>query len=138
MTARQISIGLTSAVFLAAGLTGCVRRTVTINTDPQGATVHLNDQLVGTSPVSVDFTWYGDYDVVLRQEGYQTLSTNHRLDAPWYQLPGVDFVSEILVPWTIHDQQEMAFVLEPAEPVDADTVLNKAIEFRERTLFAED
>src|SRR5437016_11722038 len=39
---------------------GCVRRTVTVRTDPQGAAVVLNDQHIGTSPVSVDFTWYGE------------------------------------------------------------------------------
>lgn len=114
---------------------GCVRRTVTINTDPQGATVVLNDQQVGTSPVSVDFTWYGDYDVVLRKEGYESLHTHKRLNAPWYQTPGIDFIAEALIPFTVHDKQEMTFALETKKPIDSETLLKNATEFRDRTLF---
>lgn len=138
---RWLCGGLVTLALLAAPVvltSGCVRRTVTVNTDPQGAAVHLNDRLVGTSPVSVDFLWYGDYDVTLRKDGYQTLTTNHRLDAPWYQWPGLDFVSEVLVPWTIHDRQEMSFALEPAQPVDPAELLQKAVETRERTLYGDD
>ncbi len=117
---------------------GCVRRTVTIRTDPQGARVVLNDQEVGTSPVSVDFTWYGDYDVVLRREGYETLDTHHRLHAPWYQVPPIDLVAEALVPFTIHDRQEMTFTLEPKREIARGELLEAAREIRERTLFAEE
>ena len=88
---------------------GCVRRTVTINTDPQGARVILNDEEVGTSPVSVDFTWYGDYDVIIRHEAYETLHTHKRIKAPWYQVPPIDFFAEAFVPFTIHDRHEMCF-----------------------------
>ncbi|HOQ88291.1 MAG TPA: PEGA domain-containing protein [Phycisphaerae bacterium] len=138
MTARRASVGILAAAVLAGGLTGCVRRTVTIRTDPQGATVHLNDQTIGTTPVSTDFTWYGDYDVVIRKEGYQTLSTHERIDAPWYELPGLDFISEVLVPWTIHDQRELTYTLEPAKPVDAEQLLEEAKQMRDRTLYSED
>lgn len=114
---------------------GCVRRTVTVNTDPQGATVILNDQQIGTSPVSIDFTWYGDYDVQLQLEGYETLRTNHRLHAPWYQIPPFDFVAEALMPFEIHDQQVMNFTLEPAKPVDRNELIESARDLRERALF---
>lgn len=123
-----------SAAVLAADA-GCVRRTVTINTNPQGATVLLNDQQVGTSPVSTDFTWYGDYDVVLRKEGYETLKTNKRLKTPWYELPGLDFISEVLMPFTIHDKHEMSFAMASQTKTDRQTLLKNASEFRERTLF---
>mgnify|MGYP001201150726 CR=1 FL=1 len=135
MLLTRVGVGLAVAAALVATGAGCVRRMVTINTDPQGATVLLNDQQVGTSPVTVDFLVYGDYDVVLRKDGYQTLKTHQRLNTPWYELPGLDFVSEVLVPFTIHDQQAMAFVLEPAQPIDKQTLLKDATEFRERTLF---
>jgi hypothetical protein len=49
--------------------TGCVRRRVTITTAPEGASVILNDEEIGTSPVTVDFIWYGDYDVIVRRPG---------------------------------------------------------------------
>lgn len=132
--ARKPALALI-AIALPVLLTGCVRRSMTINTDPQGAQVHLNDQMIGTSPVTTDFTWYGDYDIVIRKEGYETLRTNHRIETPWYELPGIDFISEALVPWTVHDKHEVSFALSPAQPVDPDALLKNANDLRERTLF---
>ncbi len=117
---------------------GCVRRTVTISTDPQGATVTLNDEVIGTTPVSTDCTWYGDYDVIVRKDGCKTLATHHKIQRPWYQYPPVDLIAEALVPFTIHDRHEMFFELEPAEPVSRDELLDNAYELRDRTLFGED
>ena len=126
-------------VLVAVGLVaGCVRRTVTINTDPQGAAVTLNDDEIGTSPVSVGFTWYGDYDVIIRKEGYETLQTHRRIERPWYQYPPIDLVAEAFVPFTFHDRREMFFELVPAEPIDRDALLENAFEFRDRALFGED
>lgn len=119
-----------------AMLTGCVRRTMTITTDPQDARVFLNDEPLGSSPVSVDFTWYGDYDVVIRKEGYETLQTHHRLSPPWYQIPPIDFFAEALLPVTLHDERQISFTLEPAQPIDTAELLDDAEAFRDRTLYA--
>ncbi len=121
------------ALVLGASVS-CVRRTVTVKTDPQGAAVILNDQNIGTSPASVDFTWYGDYSVILKKDGYETLTTHQRLNPPWYQIPPIDFVAEALMPFTIHDQQEMSFTLEPRRPVDRPALIEQAREFRDRAL----
>ena len=51
------------SVFILAALTGCVERQLTINTNPEGALVVLNDEEIGLSPVTVNFNWYGDYCV---------------------------------------------------------------------------
>jgi len=140
VTFRQglVRFTLLGALVGIASWTGCVRRTVTINTDPQGARVTLNDEGIGTSPVSVDFLWYGDYDVILHKEGYETLHTHHKLLAPWYQVPPIDFLAETLVPFTVHDRQEMFFALEPAQEINREKLLEQASEFRERALFAEE
>lgn len=122
---------------LLAGLlvgSGCVRRTLTINTVPQGAVVWLNDEEVGKTPVSVDFLWYGDYDVTARLAGYETLHTHQDIRAPWYQTPGVDFFAEVLWPGWIHDQRSMNFALLPAAEPDREQLLKAAQAFRERTL----
>ena len=116
-------------------LTGCVRRTITINTAPQGAHITLNDDEIGTTPISVDFTWYGDYDVIVRKKGHQTLHTHQKINAPWYQVPPIDLFAEAFVPFTIHDRHEMFFQLEPKQEIDRDALLGDAIEFRDRTLF---
>jgi len=120
---------LTCGITIAA--CGCVERTVTIRTEPEGARVFLNDQEVGRSPVKVPFTWYGDYDVVVRQRGYKTLQTHHRLETPWYELPGIDLISECFVPFTIRDDREMPiFRLEPEVLPTPEEVAARADEMR--------
>jgi len=114
---------------------GCIERTVTINTEPEGARVFLNDQEVGQSPVEVPFTWYGDYDIIIRLKGYETIKTNHRLHAPWYQWPGFDVFSECLVPFTIRDRHVLpTYVLKPSEAPPKEALLNAAAEMREQAL----
>lgn len=129
-------IAYKSALILAFSLlSGCVERTVSINTEPQGATVILNDQEVGKSPVKVPFTWYGDYDIIIRKPGYKTLKTNHKLDPPWYQWPVIDLFAECLVPFTVYDNREIeTLVLAPRTPVDKEALLQSAQDLRGRAL----
>ncbi|MGQ9651625.1 MAG: PEGA domain-containing protein [Phycisphaerae bacterium] len=132
-------LGLPGLAIMMLIISGCVRRTMTINTAPQGARVILNDQEVGTSPVSIDFTWYGDYSVILEKEGYRTLQTNQFVATPWYQTPGIDFFAEVLWPFPVHDKREYTFELEPAgEPISREELLKNAEEFRDRAIFGED
>jgi hypothetical protein len=116
---------------------GCVERTITINTDPQGALVYLNDEEVGRTPVTKNFTWYGDYDVIIRKEGYQTLKTHTKLIEPWYQIPGIDFFAECLTPVTMRDNRHFEYTLEPAEKPSPNEIIERAQEFKERTLYGE-
>ncbi len=127
---------LVAAVALSAAGSACVERTVRITTEPQGAAVFLNDQQVGNSPVKVPFTWYGDYDIVLRKPGYQTVHTNHRLDAPWYQYPLIDLFAECFVPFTIYDHREIGPLgMEPFEPAEHEALLQNAAQMREEALY---
>jgi PEGA domain-containing protein len=120
---------------LFLGAAGCIERTVSINTEPVGATVLLNDEEVGKSPVRVPFTWYGDYDIVIRKPGYQTLKTNHNIKTPWYELPGIDLFTECLMPFTVHDDRTLnTFVLQRAQPVEKQALLQSADEMKGRAL----
>ena len=122
---------LAAAVILMGTIVGCVERTVSINTEPQGATVMLNDQDIGRTPVKVPFTWYGDYDLVVRKEGYETVKTNHRLQTPWYELPGIDLFSECLIPFTIHDDRIVPTIaLDQARRPTQEALLKNASEMR--------
>ena len=70
-----------SAAMLAmtlALLAGCVERTIKITSQPSGALVYLNDEEVGRTPTEVRFTFYGDYSVILRKEGHETLNTRRK------------------------------------------------------------
>ena len=134
---RQLHLGVwTPAGLLLTVHSGCVERTARIETDPPGAVVVINDEEVGVSPVKFSFLWYGDYDILLRKPGYETLKTNCRLDPPWYQWPPFDLVAETMIPNQIRDEHEPpTFVLEPAEPPTVAEVVERATELRERALY---
>ncbi len=118
--------------------TACVRRTLTFKTVPEGATVRLNDQDIGQTPVTVDFTWYGDYDIAYEKEGYETVRTHKRINAPWYQIPPIDLVAETLVPYTIHDRYVIEEELEPTTQPSREELTQRAQEFRDRALFGKE
>jgi len=123
-------------VTASSGVLGsaCVRRTLTITTDPPQALVFLNDQEIGRSPVNTDFVWYGDYDVIIRQEGFETLKTNWQVDPPWYQVIPIDFFAEVLWPGHWHDRHERHFTMNPARPPAPNELMGRAAETREQAL----
>jgi hypothetical protein len=114
-------------------LSGCVEREWTLRTDPPGAIAYVSDVEVGRTPVTIDFTWYGDYEVVYQLDGYETTVTNVKLDPPWFEWPGVDFWSEI-APWTYHDRRETVHRLTPTTEPDPEGILQRAEQLRRETL----
>jgi hypothetical protein len=110
----------------AAVLAGCVERKLTINTEPQGAIIALNDQQVGTSPVTVSFNWYGNYQVRIQKDGYETLNTSRKLNAPLHDYPPLDFFAEILYPGVIVDSYEWTFDLAPKHYPTRDELIKNA------------
>lgn len=76
---------------------GCAsERRIFITSEPSGAIVILNDVEIGRTPVDVDFTWFGVYDVRLRKEGYEPLITSAKASAPPHEWPGFDLLAEAL------------------------------------------
>jgi hypothetical protein len=100
---------MTAAILLS----GCVERQLTINTEPQGALIVLNDEEIGISPVNVAFNWYGDYTVRINKEGYQSLDTHKKLKRPTKDVFPFDFFYEVLTPKTYVDKYEWTFALTP-------------------------
>jgi hypothetical protein len=113
----------------AAILTGCVERNLTINTRPEGALVILNDEEIGLSPVTVGFEWYGDYNVAIRKEGFETLKTHRKLKAPWYDGFPFDFFAQILPNRSV-DSYEWEFELEQSRQIGRDQLLQNARELK--------
>jgi hypothetical protein len=103
------------AGLVAIIVAGCVERRLTINTDPQGAMVVLNDQEIGTSPVTVPFNWYGDYWIRIHKDGYEFLDTHRELKAPLHDYPPFDFFVQILYPGHLVDAYEWTFALSPQQ-----------------------
>lgn len=118
--------------------TGCVRRTVTVNTKPEGAMITLNDEVIGTSPITKDFLWYGDYGVTAQKDGYETLKSHKKFKTPWYQIPGIDLMTELLLPIQFHDRQEITLELTPAKEANRDELIQQAKQFRDEALYGSD
>ncbi len=126
-----LACGAFGPVVLALS-SGCVRRTITITTEPPNALVFLNDQEIGRAEVTTDFLWYGDYDLILRREGYKTLKTNWEIKAPWYQVIPLDFFAEVLWPGHLLDAHHRHYVLEEQERPAPEELLDRANEARDR------
>ncbi len=106
--------------------TGCVTRRVMITSDPPGAVVYRDGQPIGATPVEESFLFYGTYHYRLVKDGYQITDVNHELVPPIYEYPGLDFISENLVPFMIRDRQYIHVSLLPLEVVRHDDVRNQA------------
>jgi len=115
---------------LALTLSGCVERKLTINTRPQGALVILNDEEIGTSPVTVSFNWYGDYNVAIRKQGYETLKTHRRLKGPWYDAFPFDLFAQIISPERIVDSYEWSFELKEKQQPTREQLIQNAEELK--------
>jgi hypothetical protein len=109
-----------------AGLTGCVHRRVMITSDPPGAIVFRDGQPIGATPVEESFVYYGTYHYRFVKDGYQILDLDHEMVPPVYEYPGLDFISENLVPFMIRDRHQVHAVLQPLEVVRHDDVRNQA------------
>lgn len=130
---KQKMPAITAVLFIAVSLlSGCVERELTINTRPQGALVELNDEEIGTSPVTVPFEWYGDYRVRIRKSGFETLNTHRNLKGPWYDKFPFDFFAQILYPKRIIDSYEWTFELSPKQQISREELIEKARDMKEQ------
>ncbi|MGI9013639.1 MAG: PEGA domain-containing protein [Phycisphaerales bacterium] len=123
---RAVAMVMLSMVLLG----GCVRRTLRVTSDPPGALVWLNDREVGRTPVEVDFTFYGDYDVRLVHEGYEPLWAIGKARAPLWDTVPFDLAAEAM-PGKPHAQIEWHYTLTPRDD-DPDRLLERADELRTR------
>lgn len=117
-------------IFIAAlSLPGCVERQLTINTEPQEALVILNDEEIGTSPVTVSFEWYGDYNVRISKQGYETLNTHRKLKAPLHDKFPFDLLALLSTKRKV-DSYEWTFELEEKKQVSREQLLQNAQELK--------
>ena len=106
---------------------------MTITSEPPGALVFISDVEVGRTPVTLPFTWYGDYDIILRLEGYDALTTHAAINPPIQEVPPVDLFAEML-PWTFTDQRYLNFTLQKTAWPEDETLIRRAEGLREENL----
>ena len=113
---------------------GCVRRRMTIRSDPPGAKVYVDDQEIGITPVSTKFTYYGTRKIKLVRPGFETLNALEKIAPPWYQIPPLDFISENFYPGELRDERILEFELEPQRIVPKAELVDRGDELRNATM----
>ncbi len=103
----------TGAIVVVLMLSGCVSRRMMVYSDPPGALVLLEGKEIGTTPVSVDFTYYGTRELTLIKDGYETLTVQQKVAAPWYQMPVVEFFADNFTPGNVTDRQQFRYAMQP-------------------------
>lgn len=122
---------LVSVQVLSAG--GCVRRRMTVRTNPPGATVSVDNQLIGTAPAASPFVYYGTREIRVEKDGYRTETLKTRINPPWYQYPGLDFITETLWPWEIRDERIIDVELVPQVLESSEQVVGRADQLRSQS-----
>jgi hypothetical protein len=126
MAKRNAAELIVAGLIVSLLLGGCVERRLTINTEPMGAIVVLNDEEIGISPVTVSFEWYGDYNVRISKEGFETLKTHRMLKGPWYDRFPFDFFAQIVSPKRIVDSYQWSFTLAPQTQPNREELIRDA------------
>ena len=128
---QRIALALLIGLTLLPG--GCVRRRLNVRSNPPGAIVYVDTQQIGTTPCSVDFVYYGTREIRLVKAGYETLTINQPIPAPWYQIPPIDFVAENLVPTKIRDNRTVSYDLAPQLVVPTQQLIDRGQQLRGET-----
>ena len=129
---RNVSELIVVSVILFCG--GCVERQLTVKTEPSDALIILNDEEIGTSPVTINFEWYGDYNVKISKKGYQTLQTHRSIKRPTCDRFPFDLFADALWPKRIVDKYEWTFQLDPYQTPDREELINSAVSLKEDAL----
>ena len=113
-------------------LSGCVERKLTIVTEPPAAIVWLNDEEIGTTPVTVNFNWYGDYNVRIEKPGHEIVNTHRLLERPAHDRFPLDFFAEVIWPGTIKDAYTWTFDLELYQQASAAELIEQSHQMRDQ------
>ena len=105
---------------------GCVERKLTIVTQPENAVVWLNDEEIGTTPVTVDFKWYGDYRVRIEKSGYMIVNTHQKLKPPLYDYFPIDFFAQHIWPGRIINHNVWNYTMMPYEAPNSEELVQAA------------
>ena len=118
-------------LLIIPALCGCVRRKMTIRSNPPGATVYLDGKEIGRTPFSTNFDHYGKREFRIVKQGYETKTELRPVRAPWYQWVGIDFVSEVLLPGKLTDHKYYEFDLQPERIETGSEIVARAEECRQ-------
>lgn len=125
----RMRLGPVCAAAACALLSGCLERTVTITSEPPGAVVWMNDTEVGRTPLKTGFTYFGEYDVRVRKEGYEPISTHRTAKAPIAEAAPVDLFTTAW-PGRVKTDITWHFDLTPFQPAGEQELIERARELQ--------
>jgi hypothetical protein len=131
---RVAVIGTLVSLAYTLSADATVRRRLNVNSNPPGALVYVDNQQIGTTPCSVDFIYYGTREIRLIKPGFETLTVNQPIPAPWYQYIPIDFVAENLLATKIRDNRTVTYNLSPQLVVPPNELLDRAGQLRQETM----
>ncbi len=139
-TIRSFHFLILVAIIFA--FSGCVTRSLTVKTEPSNALVYIDNELIGESPVTMPFTYYGTRKIMIEKKDEDGVLTHERtivfekIKAPVYEIFPLDFFSEILWPRELKDDHVLSYKLAELEPLSTkelqEKVLKNAEELRQR------
>ncbi len=107
---------------------------MTIRSNPPGAMVLVDGREIGYTPASVDFTYYATREITLIKDGYETLTTMQSYEKPWYQYPGIEFVSDNFLPVTVTNRHDLMYNMRPTTTAIPGDIRSRADSFRSKAL----
>ena len=126
------------SLLILVSLCACgARRSVLIESDPAGALVRLDDEVIGTTPIDHPFVHYGTRRVTVYLPGYRTWSELIPLEPHWYGRFPLDLVTEVLLPLNLRDQRKVEVQLVADDGSDGDGDADAFLE-RAGNLYIED
>lgn len=99
----KVGRGVAAGLLLAVGASCVGERVLRIESEPPGATVRLDDRVIGVTPIEVEFLHYGQRRLALYRTGYRTYSEPLKLKAPWFARWPVDMLTEVIMPLGLDD-----------------------------------
>ena len=130
-TIRSFHFLILVAIIFA--FSGCVTRSITVKTEPSNALVYLDNELIGESPVTVPFTYYGTRKIMIEKKDEDGALTHERtivyekIKAPVYEIFPLDFVSEIVWPRELKDDHVLSYNLAELEPLSTKELQEKVL-----------
>ena len=135
-----LAASLAPIVLLVTATTGCVERSLRIESTPSGALVHLDGEQIGVTPVEVPFVYYGTrrLDVWMTDPAYDLAPRTEwvELRPAWYERFPFDLFTELLWPFPRTVERHHHVVLAPREatpPGGVDQLLEEAESARQAT-----
>ncbi|MEZ6049491.1 MAG: PEGA domain-containing protein [Planctomycetaceae bacterium] len=136
-TSPRWAVGMLLACLLLTGGSGCVFRRMMIESDPPGALAFVDGKEVGYTPAAVSFLYYGTREIKLVKDGYETLNVMQKVQAPWYQWPGIEFIADNFSPQKVTDRHVFRYSMQRQQVPPTNELLQRGRSFRSQAQFSQ-